>query len=75
MTEFSLTKEEEEQLKNLDKLSTSKRIELVYGIANKLNDYMSDNMLEIWTSIPEVNATSTEEIQKAMEKCENGSSM
>lgn len=71
MIEFSLTKEEEEQLKNLDKLSTSKRVELVYGIANKLNDYISDNMLEIWTSTPEVNATSTEEIQKAMEKVEH----
>ncbi len=71
MKEFSLTKEEEEQLKILDKLSTSKRIELVYGIANKLNDYMSNNMLEIWASTPEVNATSTEEIQKAMEKVEN----
>ena len=70
MKEFSLTKEEEEQLKNLDKLSTSKRVELVYGIANKISDYISDNVLEILASTPEINATSTEEIRKAMEKVE-----
>ena len=71
MIDFSLTEEEKEQFKNLDKLSTSKRIELVYGMANKLNDYIDDNLLEILTYTPEVNATSTEEIRKAMEKVEN----
>lgn len=71
MTEFSLTKEEEEQCRNLDQLSSSKRIEFIYGIANKISDYISDNILEILASTPEVNATSTEEIQKAMEKVEN----
>lgn len=71
MKEFSLTKEEEEQCRNLDQLSKSKRIEFIYGIANKISDYISDNVLEILASTPEVNATSTEEIQKAMEKVEN----
>lgn len=71
MKEFSLTKEEEEQCRNLDQLSSSKRIEFIYGIANKISDYISDNILEILASTPEVNATSTEEIQKAMEKVEN----
>lgn len=71
MKEFSLTKEEEEQCRNLDQLSTSERIEFIYGIANKISDYISDNVLEILASTPEVNATSTEEIQKAMEKVEN----
>ena len=71
MKEFSLTKEEEEQCRNLDQLSSSKRIEFIYGIANKISDYISDNILEILASTPEVNATSTEEIRRAMEKVEN----
>ena len=71
MKEFSLTKEEEEQCKNLDQLSMSKRIEFIHQIANKINDYISDNVLEILASTPEINATSTEEIRKAMEKVEN----
>ena len=68
MTEFSLTKEEKEQYKNLNQLSTAKRIELLRKISYKISNYISDNMLEILASIPEINATSTEEIQKAMEK-------
>lgn len=68
MTEFSLTKEEKEQYKNLNQLSTAKRIELLRKISYKISNYISDNMLEILASIPEINTTSTEEIQKAMEK-------
>lgn len=71
MTNFSLTKEEEEQCKNLDQLNTVERIELIHKIANKMNDYISDNILEILASAPEINTTSTEEIQRAMEKVEN----
>ena len=68
MTEFSLTKEEKEQYKNLNQLSTAKRIELLRKISYKISNYISDNMLEILASMPEVNAPSTKEIQKAMEK-------
>ena len=71
MTEFSLTQKEEEQIQNLNQLSASKRIEFIHQIANKISDYISDNVLEILASAPEVNTTSTEEIQKAMEKMEN----
>lgn len=71
MKEFSLTQAEEEQCKNLDQLSASERIEFIHRIANKISDYISDNVLEILASTPEINVTSTEEIRKAMEKVEN----
>lgn len=71
MTKFSLTKKEEEQCKNLDQLSSFGRIEFIHQMANKINDYISDNILEILASAPEINVTSTEKIQKTMERVEN----
>ena len=64
MTEFSLTKEEKEQCKNLNQLSTAKRIEFLRKISYKISNYISDNMLEILASMPE-------EVQQAMEKVKN----
>lgn len=67
-TRFNMSKAEAQEA--IDKTWRLMREEYLKDIVD-VKDVKMGVRAEVWASIPEINATSTEEIRKAMEKVEN----